>query len=206
VTVYERADRIGGLLMYGIPNMKLDKRIVVERRVKLMEDEGVKFVTNADIGVTHDAGELKRQFDAIILATGATKPRDLPMPGRNLKGVYFAMEFLTTNTKSLLDSNHADGNFINAQGKDVIVIGGGDTGNDCIGTSMRHDCRSLVNFELLPQPPPAAPRTTPGRSGRGFSAPTTATRRRRPRSAATRANSPSSPRNSSAMTAAISVA
>jgi glutamate synthase (NADPH) small chain len=155
VTVYERADRIGGLLMYGIPNMKLDKREVVERRVKLMEEEGVRFVTGAHIGVTHNAHELLKEFDAVILATGATKPRDLPVPGRNLKGVHFAMEFLTANTKSLLDSNHEDGKYINAKGKDVIVIGGGDTGNDCLGTSMRHGCRSLVNFELLPEPPAA---------------------------------------------------
>jgi NAD(P)H-dependent glutamate synthase small subunit len=153
VTVFERADRIGGLLMYGIPNMKLDKKEIVERRLKLMEDEGVTFVTNAHIGVTHDAAQLKKDFDAVVLATGATKPRDLPAPGRQLKGVHFAMDFLTANTKSLLDANHADGQFINAHGKDVIVIGGGDTGNDCIGTSMRHGCRSLVNFELLPQPP-----------------------------------------------------
>ncbi len=155
VTVYERADRIGGLLMYGIPNMKLDKRTIVERRVKLMEEEGVRFVTGAHIGVTHDAQQLAKEYDALILATGATKPRDLPVPGRQLKGVHFAMEFLTLNTKSLLDSNHADGHFINAKDKHVIVIGGGDTGNDCLGTSMRHGCKSLVNFELLPQPPAA---------------------------------------------------
>ncbi|MGN6369974.1 MAG: glutamate synthase subunit beta [Phycisphaerae bacterium] len=155
VTVFERADRIGGLLMYGIPNMKLDKREIVDRRVKLMEDEGVKFVTGAHIGVTHDAQQLKKDFDAIVLATGATKPRDLPVPGRELKGVHFAMEFLTANTKSLLDSGHKDGKFISAKDKNVIVIGGGDTGNDCIGTSMRHGCKSLVNFELLPKPPEA---------------------------------------------------
>jgi NAD(P)H-dependent glutamate synthase small subunit len=153
VTVFERADRVGGLLMYGIPNMKLDKKLVVERRVRLMEEEGVKFVVNAHVGVTHTAHQLKKDFDAIILATGATKPRDLPVPGRNLKGVHFAMEFLTANTRSLLDSNHADGHFINAKDKDVIVIGGGDTGTDCIGTSMRHGCRNLINFELLPKPP-----------------------------------------------------
>ncbi|HVT80805.1 MAG TPA: glutamate synthase subunit beta, partial [Phycisphaerae bacterium] len=157
VTVFERADRIGGLLMYGIPNMKLDKREIVERRVKLMEDEGVKFVTNAHIGVDgkYNVAQIKKDFDAIILSTGATKPRDLPAPGRNLKGVHFAMEFLTANTKSLLDSGHADNNYISAKDKHVIVIGGGDTGTDCIGTSMRHGCKSLVNFELLPQPPAA---------------------------------------------------
>jgi NAD(P)H-dependent glutamate synthase small subunit len=153
VTVFERADRIGGLLMYGIPNMKLDKQEVVNRRVKLMEDEGVKFVTGAHVGVTHDVADIKKNFDAIILSTGATKPRDLPAPGRQMKGVYFAMEFLTANTKSLLDSQLKDGKFISAKGKNVIVIGGGDTGTDCIGTSMRHGCKSLVNFELLPMPP-----------------------------------------------------
>lgn len=153
VTVFERADRIGGLLMYGIPNMKLDKREIVERRVRLMEEEGVKFITNAHIGVSINAHELLKEFDAMILATGATRPRDLPVPGRNLKGVHFAMEFLAANTRSLLDSNHKDGKFINAKDKHVVVIGGGDTGNDCLGTSMRHGCKSLVNFELLPKPP-----------------------------------------------------
>jgi len=153
VTVFERADRIGGLLMYGIPNMKLDKQLIVDRRVNIMKEEGVKFVTGANIGVTHDANQIKKEFDAVILATGATKPRDLPVPGRNLKGIHFAMEFLTANTKSLLDSKHGDGSFINAKDKHVIVIGGGDTGNDCLGTSMRHGCKSLVNFELFPKPP-----------------------------------------------------
>jgi glutamate synthase (NADPH/NADH) small chain len=152
VTVYERADRIGGLLMYGIPNMKLEKE-VVERRVQLLRDEGVTFVTNADVGNTVDPQDLLNDNDALLLATGATKPRNLEIPGRDLNGVHFAMEFLTANTKSLLDSKHADGNFISAKDKDVIVIGGGDTGTDCIGTSVRHGCKSLVNFELLPQPP-----------------------------------------------------
>jgi NAD(P)H-dependent glutamate synthase small subunit len=157
VTVYERADRIGGLLMYGIPNMKLDKREVVDRRVKLLEDEGVNFVTRADVGDgsngTLSGKEVLDKNDAILLATGATVPRDLPIPGRDLKGVHFAMEFLTRNTQSLLDSDHADGDFISAKDKHVIVIGGGDTGTDCIGTSLRHGCSSLVNFELFPQPP-----------------------------------------------------
>ena len=152
VTVYERADRIGGLLMYGIPNMKLDKSLV-ERRLKLMEGEGVKFVTGADVGNNVDPKELIADNDALLLATGATKPRDLPIPGRELQGIHFAMEFLTANTKSLMDSGLQNGNYISAKDKDVIVIGGGDTGTDCIGTSMRHGCRSLVNFELLPQPP-----------------------------------------------------
>ena len=152
VTVYERDDRIGGLLMYGIPNMKLDKD-TVQRRVDLMEAAGIKFVTNAHVGVNLDVAELKEKNDAIILAVGATKPRDLPIPGRELKGVHFAMEFLKANTKSLLDSKLEDGNYISAEGKDVIVIGGGDTGTDCIGTSIRHGCTSMVNFELLPKPP-----------------------------------------------------
>ncbi len=161
VTVFERADRIGGLLMYGIPNMKLDKQKIVDRRVNLMREEGVKFVVNAHIGVTHKAHDLMSQFDAMVLATGATKPRDLPMPGRNLKGVHFAMEFLHANTKSLLDSHLEDGKYISAKGKNVIVIGGGDTGTDCIGTSMRHGCKHLVNFELLPQPPESRAKDNP---------------------------------------------
>jgi len=156
VTVYERADRIGGLLMYGIPNMKLGKD-VVERRVNLLREEGVNFVTNANVGGTGDNAvsvqELQQTNDAVLLATGATKPRDLPAPNRELKGIHFAMEFLTANTKSLLDSNLQDGNYISAKDKHVIVVGGGDTGTDCIGTSIRHGCQSLVNFELMPTPP-----------------------------------------------------
>jgi len=152
VTVYERDDRLGGLLMYGIPNMKLDKQ-TVERRLDQLRAEGVQFVTNAHVGVDVDSKQLQQDNDAILLAVGATKPRDLPIPGRQLNGVHFAMEFLLKNTKSLLDSNLADGQYISAKDKDVIVIGGGDTGTDCIGTSIRHGCRSLVNFELLPQPP-----------------------------------------------------
>jgi glutamate synthase (NADPH/NADH) small chain len=152
VTVYERADRIGGLLMYGIPNMKLDKG-VVDRRVEQMREEGVQFKTGCDVGKNVDAKELMDQHDALLLATGSTTPRDLPIDGRDLKGIHFAMEFLTANTKSLLDSQLKDGKFISAEGKDVVVIGGGDTGTDCIGTSIRHGCKSMVNFELLPQPP-----------------------------------------------------
>jgi NADPH-dependent glutamate synthase beta subunit-like oxidoreductase len=186
VTIFERADRIGGLLMYGIPNMKLDKR-VVQRRIDLLAAEGVQFVTNASVGgpeSSHDFGAMRDEFDAIILCTGATKPRDLPIPGRNLRGVYFAMEFLHGNTKAMLDAGSVlpgSGSIlagsadkmvpdpfssgktepaplafqppISAKGKDVVVIGGGDTGCDCIGTSMRHGCKSLVNFEVLPQPP-----------------------------------------------------
>jgi len=152
VTVYERADRIGGLLMYGIPNMKLDKQ-VVDRRVNLMRDAGIEFVTNADVGRNVDVEDLKSEFDALILATGATKPRDLDIPGRDLKGIHFAMEFLTRNTQSLLDSDLANGNYISAKDKNVIVIGGGDTGADCIGTALRHGCRSLINLELFDEPP-----------------------------------------------------
>jgi NAD(P)H-dependent glutamate synthase small subunit len=152
ITVYERADRIGGLLMYGIPNMKLDKG-VVERRVQLMRDAGIEFIVNADVGTTVDPAKLVADNDAVLLATGATKARDLPIPGRDANGVHLAMEFLTANTKSLLDSDLEDGCYISAKDKNVIVIGGGDTGTDCIGTSLRHGCKSLVNFELLPQPP-----------------------------------------------------
>jgi glutamate synthase (NADPH/NADH) small chain len=151
VTVFERADRIGGLLMYGIPNMKLDKQ-VVQRRVDLLAAEGVNFVTNTEVGRNYPGKKLLEEFDAVVLATGATKPRDLPIDGRGLKGVHFAMEFLQANTKALLDKSK-NGNFISAEGKDVVVIGGGDTGTDCVGTSMRHGCKSLVQLEILPQPP-----------------------------------------------------
>jgi len=160
VTVYERADRIGGLLMYGIPNMKLDKH-VVQRRVDLMEEEGVEFITNCEIGKDIDASDLRAQFDAVVMCTGATKPRDLPIEGRDANGIYMAMEFLGSNTKNVLD-NRRNGQTsvdgmpvppISAAGKDVIVIGGGDTGTDCVGTSLRHGCRSLTQFEILPKPP-----------------------------------------------------
>ncbi|XP_076953678.1 glutamate synthase 1 [NADH], chloroplastic-like isoform X1 [Bidens hawaiensis] len=155
VTVFERADRIGGLMMYGVPNMKADKIDVVQRRVNLMEEEGVNFVVNANVGTdpSYSIERLREDNDAVILALGSTRPRDLPVPGRELSGVHFAMEFLHANTKSLLDSNLEDGNYISAKGKKVIVIGGGDTGTDCIGTSIRHGCTSVVNLELLPQPP-----------------------------------------------------
>jgi glutamate synthase (NADPH) small chain len=151
VTVFERADRIGGLLMYGIPNMKLDKKLVL-RRVEQMEEEGITFQTNTDIGNNYPAEKLLKEFDAVVLCTGATKPRDLPIEGRRLKGVHFAMEFLQANTQSLLDKHHP-GTHISAAGKDVVVIGGGDTGTDCVGTSMRHGCKSLVQVEILPCPP-----------------------------------------------------
>jgi glutamate synthase (NADPH) small chain len=152
VTVFERADRIGGLLMYGIPNMKLEKQLV-ERRINLMREEGVKFVTNADVGRDFPATDLLKEYDAVVLSGGATKARDLPIEGRDLKGIHLAMEFLHANTKSLLDSRHEDGAYISAQGKHVVVIGGGDTGTDCVGTSMRHGCRSLTQFEIMDRPP-----------------------------------------------------
>jgi glutamate synthase (NADPH) small chain len=152
VTVFERADRIGGLLMYGIPNMKLDKNKVVMPRVSQMEAEGVKFLTGIEVGNNYPAKQLLKEFDAVVLCTGATKPRDLPVPGRELKGIHFAMEFLTNNTRSLLDG-HKNGSFVSAEGKDIIVIGGGDTGTDCVGTSIRHACKSLVQVEILPRPP-----------------------------------------------------
>jgi glutamate synthase (NADPH/NADH) small chain len=151
VTVFERADRIGGLLMYGIPNMKLDKG-VVDRRIELMRQSGVEFVTAADVGRNLDPAKLEDQFDALLLATGATNPRDLDIPGRDLAGVHFAMEFLTANTQTLLAGRPTD-DYIDAKDKNVVVIGGGDTGADCIGTALRHGCKSLVNFELLDQPP-----------------------------------------------------
>ncbi|MCR4436514.1 MAG: glutamate synthase subunit beta [Clostridiales bacterium] len=152
VTVFERADRIGGLLMYGIPNMKLDKKIVT-RRVDLLRAEGIEFVTNTEIGRDIPADKLLKDFDAVVLCGGATKPRDLQIEGRELKGIHFAMEFLRANTKSLLDSNHKDGRYISAKGKDVVVIGGGDTGTDCVATSLRHGCKSVTQLEILPMPP-----------------------------------------------------
>ncbi len=153
VTVYERADRIGGLLMYGIPNMKLDKEKIVNRRRNLMEAEGITFVTNTEIGTDLSAKQVLNENDALVLCIGATKGRDLLIEGRELDGVHFAMDFLHANTKSLLDSRHQDGQYISAKEKHVIVIGGGDTGTDCVGTSMRHGCRSLIQFEIMARPP-----------------------------------------------------
>jgi len=152
VTVFERADRPGGLLMYGIPNMKLDKEEVVLRRLKLMEAEGIKFICNANVGGNVDPQTFLSDFAATVICTGATQPRDLPIEGRALPGVHFAMEFLTGNTKAVL-SGRADSPPIDARDKDVVVIGGGDTGTDCVGTSMRQGCRSLVQIEILPRPP-----------------------------------------------------
>ena len=150
VTVFERADRPGGLLMYGIPNMKLDKQKVVLRRLKQMEREGVIFRCNCEVGKDITSQELLEGFDAVVLCTGATKPRDLPVEGRSLASIHFAMEYLHLNTKALLDKTAPP---ISAAGKDVIVIGGGDTGTDCVGTAMRHGCKSLIQVEILPQPP-----------------------------------------------------
>ena len=150
VTVFERADRPGGLLMYGIPNMKLDKQKVVLRRIKQMEREGIAFRCNSEVGRDITSAQLIEDFDAVVLCTGATKPRDLPIEGRQSKGIHFAMEFLHGNTKALLDKAQPP---ISAAGKDVIIIGGGDTGTDCVGTSMRHGCKSLIQVEILPKPP-----------------------------------------------------
>ena len=168
VTVFERADRPGGLLMYGIPNMKLDKRIV-QRRLDLMAAEGVEFVTKTEVGIDYPAEKLLAEFDAVVLCGGATKPRDLRVEGRDLKGIHFAMEFLRGNTKRLLDSEIAishlpsaishtkpelgSSHYISARDKHVIVIGGGDTGTDCVGTALRHGCRSVVQLEILDRPP-----------------------------------------------------
>src|SRR4051812_37665753 len=151
VTLFERADRIGGLLVYGIPNMKLDKRLV-ERRVRLMAEEGVRFVTGTEVGKDLPAAQLLKDFEAVVLCGGATQARDLPVEGRSLDGIHPAMEFLAANTRSLLDSKLEDGKAISARGKDVVVIGGGDTGTDCVGTAMRHGARSITQLEILPRP------------------------------------------------------
>jgi len=152
VTVFERADRIGGLLMYGIPNMKLDKG-TVQRRVNLMADSGVRFITGMEVGKHLPSRMLLNDYDAAVLCVGATKARDLPIEGRQFQGIHLAMDFLSQNTRSLLDSRLADGRYISAKGKNVVVIGGGDTGTDCVGTSIRHGARSVTQFEILPRPP-----------------------------------------------------
>ena len=152
VTVYERSDRLGGLLMYGIPNMKLEKTYI-QRKVKLMEKEGVVFKTGVNVGVDIKAQELKKQYDAVVLCCGASNPRDIKAPGRKSKGIYFAVDYLKAATKSLLDSNFADKKYIDAKGKNVMVIGGGDTGNDCVGTSIRLGCKSLIQLEMMPKLP-----------------------------------------------------
>ncbi len=152
VTVFEREDRPGGLLMYGIPNMKLDKQKIVERRLKLMKQEGVKFVCNTHVGANGETQKLLEEFDATVICTGATQPRDLQVQGRELRGVHFAMDYLTANTKALLNGG-TDQAPIQAKGKDVVVLGGGDTGTDCVGTALRQNCRSLTQLEIMPKPP-----------------------------------------------------
>ncbi len=152
VTVFERADRAGGLLMYGIPNMKLDKK-VVQRRVDLMSKEGVSFKLGVEIGKDYMAQRILAEFDAVVLCCGATNPRPLKAEGADLKGVHYAVEFLKANTKSLLDSNHKDNKYINAKGKNVVIIGGGDTGTDCVATSIRHGAASVTQLEIMAELP-----------------------------------------------------
>lgn len=152
VTVYERFDRIGGLLMYGIPNMKLEKR-VVDRKRRVMEEEGVAFVTGADIGRDVKAEQLIREYDRVVLACGASNPRDIKAPGRDAQGIYFAVDFLRANTRSLLDSKFTDGQYVDVKDKNVVIIGGGDTGNDCVGTAVRHGAKSVVQIEMMPKAP-----------------------------------------------------
>ena len=152
VTVFERSDRIGGLLRYGIPNMKLEKS-VIDRRLNLMEAEGVKFVTNTNVGVDITAEELLKKFDRVILCCGASNPRDIKVPGRDAKGIYFAVDFLKKVTKTLLDSDFTKAPYEEARGKHVLVIGGGDTGNDCVGTSVRLGAKSVTQLEMMPMPP-----------------------------------------------------
>ncbi|MCI6083844.1 glutamate synthase subunit beta, partial [bacterium] len=152
VTVYEREDRLGGLLMYGIPNMKLEKQ-VIDRRTDIMKAEGITFVTGADIGGSVCAEEVLNTHDAVVLACGAKEARDINVPGRDAQGIYFAVDYLTSVTRSLLDSGFADGRAVNAAGKKVLVIGGGDTGNDCVGTAIRQGCAGVVQLEMMPCPP-----------------------------------------------------
>jgi len=160
VTVYEKADRIGGLLRYGIPNFKLEKH-VIDRRLKQMEAEGVKFVTNAHVGVNVDVAQLRKDFDAIVLAGGSESPRDLNVPGRELKGIHFAMEFLPQQTKRVLGDTVPADITILATGKRVVIIGGGDTGADCLGTSLRQGAASVRQFEIMPKPPETRSELTP---------------------------------------------
>ena len=160
VTVYERADRIGGLLRYGIPNMKLEKHII-DRKLNVMKDEGVEFVTEANIGQNIKAKKIMDDYDAVVLAVGASNPRDINAPGRDADGIYFAVDFLTATTKSLLDSDLTDGKYISAKDKNVIVIGGGDTGNDCVGTCIRHGCKSVTQLEMMPKAPDTRSESNP---------------------------------------------
>ena len=152
VTVFERSDRVGGLLMYGIPNMKLEKHII-ERRAELMRAEGVEFAINSNVGDNTSAEDIKSGFDAVVLACGSSNPRDIKAEGRGAEGIYFAVDFLKATTKSLLDSKLTDGKYISAKDKNVVIIGGGDTGNDCVGTSVRHGCKSVTQLEMMPKLP-----------------------------------------------------
>ena len=152
VTVYERDDRVGGLLMYGIPNMKLEKW-VIDRKVSIMKEEGITFVTNTNVGKDVKAAKLLKEYDRVVLACGAKNPRDIKAPGRDAKGIYFAVDFLKATTKSLLDSDLKDNQYISAKGKRVVIIGGGDTGNDCVGTSIRHGAASVTQLEMMPKAP-----------------------------------------------------
>ena len=152
VTVYEREDRVGGLLMYGIPNMKLEKEII-QRKIQIMEAEGIRFITGADVGKSEKAGDLLKEYDRVILACGASNPRDLKVPGRDGAGIYFAVDYLKSTTKSLLNSGPQDKSYISAKGKHVLVIGGGDTGNDCVGTAIRQGCASVTQLEMMPKLP-----------------------------------------------------
>ena len=152
VTVFEREDRVGGLLMYGIPNMKLEKHII-DRKIDIMKEEGVTFVTGADVGGNYKANKITKEFDSVILTCGASNPRDINVPGRSAKGIHFAVDFLKSTTKSLLDSNLKEGTYISAKDKNVLVIGGGDTGNDCVGTSVRHGAKSVIQLEMMPKLP-----------------------------------------------------
>ena len=160
VTVFEKEDRVGGLLMYGIPNMKLEKDIV-ERRVEKMRAEGVVFQVNADMGRPKAAKELLRDFDAVVLCCGAGQPRDLKVTGRDGKGVCFAVDFLKSTTKSLLNSGLQDGKYVSAKDKQVIIVGGGDTGNDCVGTCIRHGCKSVLQLEMMPKAPDSRTESNP---------------------------------------------
>lgn len=152
VTVLERSDRVGGLLMYGIPNMKLEKT-VVERKVSIMKEEGITFITGTDVGKDKKAAELLKEYDLVLLACGSSNPRDIKAPGREAKGIYFAVDFLKANTKSLLDSDFKDKKYVETKDKDVVIIGGGDTGNDCVGTSIRHGAKSVTQIEMMPKAP-----------------------------------------------------
>ncbi|MCI8634403.1 MAG: glutamate synthase subunit beta [Eubacterium sp.] len=152
VTVYERDDRPGGLLMYGIPNMKLEKS-VIDRKINVMKEEGITFLTGVNVGKDLKAAKLLKEYDAVILACGAKNPRDIGAPGRDAKGIYFAVDFLAATTKSLLNSELKDNQYISAKGKKVVIIGGGDTGNDCVGTAIRHGAASVTQLEMMPKAP-----------------------------------------------------